>query len=188
MKKGVISIGVVISIVLGIVALSLLILLAGSKSNAGKDFYCKNLQDFKNPIFFGDDDYCEKNLLVDTSSIPRKTIIIEEFRNQARNLVFQFSKTYVDDIFSLEFPRDAEIKEAKLAFVNANEEVIVNQFENGQRYQIMTFGFNGGTETIYLNISNNIELEEAKMTVEGYNLPGAVDLVFALDNILIITL
>lgn len=180
MRKAEISIGFIASISLAILGFTLVLLFVSQTTN-GKQFYCNNIAHYINNIGISQEDFCLSYQKIEFAPGNERSANITDFPNENIMDLFRTNAT-LHPSFAFNMTKDSRIQSATMSITNGNPIGYITHF-NGQDFKtIITFDFSGGIYTLYLNVSKNIKVTRSKLKVEGYNVPGKVDLVFVIDQ------
>ncbi|HLD18784.1 MAG TPA: hypothetical protein VJB90_02135 [Candidatus Nanoarchaeia archaeon] len=179
-KKAELSIAFVASITLAILGFFLVMLFLTQTTN-GKAFYCNNIEKYTEKIGISREDVCSSLKKLETVPGTPKVRNISLFPNNNDKELFNVNATRTES-FSLNLSKDSRIQSAEVKISNANPLTYITRFNDQDFVTVLTFDFTGGSNFVYVNVTPDVIVSRARLKVEGYNVPGRLDLVFVIDQ------
>ncbi|MEK6967854.1 MAG: hypothetical protein AABX51_04440 [Nanoarchaeota archaeon] len=152
-----------------------------TQTTGGKQFYCNNLANYFDKLGAKREDLCNEAIKLESEFGAQKIKNISLFPN--KNIKYLASVEIAKpSIFQLYLTKDSFIRNASIVMQNGNYVGYITRFKDRDFTTVVNFGFNGGTQTLFVNLSKNSVVSRSKLKVKGYNLPGQLDLVFVIDQ------
>ncbi len=183
-SKGELSIQAIAAILITIAGIALVILLA-SQFIGKENFYCKTLYKVKGGLWYGKKDRaCEIMLKLEKKYVQGKEGEVSVFSNNAREMSFPGVIGGQRRYFNISVPRRAVVNNAYF-FVESHP-LKLREFStassSGVEQDILNFPRGGGSHVVTFQVPKGAVIKNAKMRLEGLDIPGQADLVFVIDT------
>ncbi|MBW2971147.1 hypothetical protein KY320_03230 [Candidatus Woesearchaeota archaeon] len=179
-KKGFATVTLIFSILITIVAITLMLLLASNSTGVGKQYYCKSLYRVRT-LYNYRDPYCEQLKQLTYTQAEKQVVKITQFYGQHDQQAIHLRSRGVIEQYPLEVPAYAELNNASFA-VSVPESSQVRQFSDGEIYQSILLQGVSDTQTIYFEIPRNAVVNDIEFEVSGRSTPALADMVFLIDT------
>ncbi len=172
--------GVIAAITLSVLGF-IFVMVFLSRTTDGKEFYCTNLKPLLGKLGAQSDEICTSIQKLESEFGKHRNANLSIFQNKNIRDLFSVNES-VNATFVLNLSRDAIIRNATMAITNANPIARVTKFNDQDYRAILTYDFIGGTQTLKVNVTPKSLIKRARLKVEGYNVPGRIDIVFVIDQ------
>ncbi|MBT4350957.1 hypothetical protein HOD20_00375 [archaeon] len=177
MKKAQIHINLIFSIVITIVGITLVLVLIGKNTGAGKKIYCNTVYNKD-----GSDKFCDEYLNLKVTSLKNKKNILNSFDDKRKVNFFHLnvSNNFRGQTF-ITLPTNAKIKNAKIDINLAEKKLI--KFNNNEKKEIIIFP-PGRLELHkkFQKIPEFSRIIRAKIEASGAEYPAQAQVVFVVDT------
>ncbi|MFH1398711.1 MAG: hypothetical protein ABIG95_01210 [Candidatus Woesearchaeota archaeon] len=171
---------IIFSIVVTLVAISLLFTFAASRNASAKKYYCNSI--YRITTLYGNrDNYCEQYNQLTISSVEQSQTTLLKFSNNNPSASIQLDSQHRTGKTQIVIPYGAEILSANLQLGLASK-ITQSAFSDSTVYQTIYFPEGGQPKTINTAIPSNAVIKDVKFELTGKSVPAKVDLVFVIDT------